>query len=74
MIQTQYLPQFGFPEAISYLNPSLKGFAPVTVLQLVNTGVTQKTESNFQNQLPNYSYLGGLYQILIRIVKLVSSF
>jgi hypothetical protein len=36
------LPQFGFTEALSYNHPVLKGFAPVAVVQVFNTGVFPK--------------------------------
>ncbi len=36
------LPQFGFTEAISYSAPALKGFAPVTVAQILNRGTYAK--------------------------------
>lgn len=37
-----YLPQFGFTEAISYNHPSLKGISPVAVAQVLNNGVYAK--------------------------------
>jgi hypothetical protein len=40
--QTQYLPQFGFTEAISYNHEKLKGFAPVMVGQVLSWGVYPK--------------------------------
>lgn len=39
---TENLPQFGFTEAISYNHASLKGFAPVAVVQILNRGVYPK--------------------------------
>lgn len=42
MTSTANLPQFGFTEAISYNHPKLKGFAPVIVGQIFNTGVFPK--------------------------------
>lgn len=42
MTQTQYLPQFGFTEAISYNHEKLKGFAPVMVGQVLSWGVYPK--------------------------------
>jgi hypothetical protein len=36
-------PQFGFTEAISYNDPTLKGFAPVAVAQILNRGTYAKT-------------------------------
>jgi hypothetical protein len=38
----EWLPQFGFTEAVSYNLPLLKGFAPVAVGQVFNTGVYPK--------------------------------
>lgn len=40
--ETQYLPQFGFTEAISYNHERLKGFAPVIVVQVLSWGVYPK--------------------------------
>lgn len=42
MTKTEKLPTFGFTEAISYNNPALKGFAPVAVVQIFNSGVFPK--------------------------------
>lgn len=42
MTKTAFLPQFGFTEAISYNPPKLKGFAPVSVVQIFNNGVFPK--------------------------------
>lgn len=39
---TAYLPAFGFTEAISYNHSKLKGFAPVVVAQIFNSGVFPK--------------------------------
>lgn len=47
MTSTSFLPQFGFTEAISFNHPKLKGFAPVTVGQLVGTGVYTKVGFQF---------------------------
>lgn len=47
MTSTSFLPQFGFTEAISFNHPKLKGFAPVTVGQLVGTGVYTKAGFQF---------------------------
>ncbi|MBX7183201.1 MAG: hypothetical protein K1X82_13910 [Bacteroidia bacterium] len=40
--RTSFLPQFGFTEAISYNHPILKGFAPVTVVQVLSWGIFPK--------------------------------
>lgn len=42
MTKTTFLPQFGFTEAVSYNHPKLKGFAPVAVVQIFNSGVFPK--------------------------------
>lgn len=39
---TAYLPTFGFTEAISYNHPKLKGFAPVALVQVFNSGFFPK--------------------------------
>ncbi|MBL7929144.1 MAG: hypothetical protein JNL47_06700 [Bacteroidia bacterium] len=38
----QYMPQFGFTEALSYNHKSLKGFAPVVLIQILNNGTFPK--------------------------------
>jgi hypothetical protein len=47
MTSTAFLPQFGFTEAISFNHPKLKGFAPVSVGQLVGAGVYTKAGFQF---------------------------
>lgn len=42
MTETTHLPQLGFTEALSYNHPSLKGFAPVFVAQVFNSGIYPK--------------------------------
>jgi hypothetical protein len=42
MTQEDYLPQFGFTEAISYNPSAWKGLAPVAVVQILNAGVYPK--------------------------------
>lgn len=42
MTGSNYLPQFGFTEAVSYNDPGWKGFAPVLVGQALNSGVFAK--------------------------------
>lgn len=42
MTKTEYLPQFGFTEALSYNHPKLKGFAPAFVGQVLSWGVYPK--------------------------------
>lgn len=43
MTSSEYQPQFGATEAISYNKPSWAGFAPVAVLQATNAGVYPKS-------------------------------
>ncbi|MEY4110126.1 MAG: hypothetical protein RLZZ46_480 [Bacteroidota bacterium] len=47
MTSNTYLPQFGFTEAFSFNHPSLKGFAPVGVVQIFGTGVFAKAGIQF---------------------------
>ncbi len=42
MTSSDYLPQFGFTEALSYNHEKLKGFAPVLVGQVLSWGVYAK--------------------------------
>ena len=42
MTYTNNLPQFGFTEAVSYNHEKLKGFAPVLVAQIFNSGIYSK--------------------------------
>jgi len=42
MTSSENLPQFGFTEAVSYNHKKLKGFAPVFVFQVFNSGVYPK--------------------------------
>lgn len=51
----QYLPQFGFTEAISYNQPALKGFAPVAVASILNRGVYPKAGVQFAKIGKNYT-------------------
>ncbi len=44
---SRYLPQFGFTEAISYNHEKLRGFAPVFVGQIFNSGFYTKTGIQF---------------------------
>lgn len=47
MTGTSNLPAFGLTEAVSYNHPTLKGFAPVMVVQLFNTGIYPKAGIQF---------------------------
>jgi hypothetical protein len=42
MTESEFLPQFGFTEAISYNHKKLKGFAPVFVVQVLEHGIFPK--------------------------------
>jgi len=42
MTSSEKLPQFGFTEAFSYNHPDLKGFAPVLIAQVFNSGIYPK--------------------------------
>lgn len=54
MTETNYLPQFGFTEAISYNHKKLKGIAPVAVGQIMNAGTM--TKAGVQ-----YAHLGSVF-------------
>ncbi|OWY20455.1 hypothetical protein C7N43_20885 [Sphingobacteriales bacterium UPWRP_1] len=51
----QYLPQFGFTEAVSYNLPALKGLAPVAVASILNRGVYPKAGVQFAKIGKNYT-------------------
>lgn len=51
MTSNEFLPQFGFTEAVSWNHPRLKGFAPVGNVQLLNTGITPKAGVQYAAQL-----------------------
>ena len=55
---TQYLPQFGFTEAISYNSPQLRGIAPVLVAQLLNRGVSAKTGLQYARIAKTFTLFG----------------
>lgn len=60
MTSTQYLPQFGFTEAISYNHKHLKGFAPVIVAQILSWGVYSKAGiqyAHIQKQMTIFSWI-----------------
>jgi hypothetical protein len=42
MTSSEKLPQFGFTEAFSYNHPGLRGFAPVLIAQVFNSGIYPK--------------------------------
>lgn len=49
LTDTSYFPQFGFTEAFSYNHPSLNGFAPVGVVQILNRGIFPKVGIQYAN-------------------------
>ncbi|MFM8741416.1 MAG: hypothetical protein ACKOC0_14610 [Cytophagales bacterium] len=51
-----YLPQFGFTEAVSYNRPALKGFAPVAVVQIFNTGTFPKIGVQYFHQKKHFMF------------------
>jgi hypothetical protein len=55
MTSTSYLPQFGFTEAISYNHPKLRGFAPVAVVQVFNSGVYPKAGIQYYRMKGNFT-------------------
>lgn len=55
MTSNTNLPQFGFTEAISYNHKSLRGFAPVAVVQVLNRGVYPKAGIQFAKTGKNYT-------------------
>lgn len=60
MTGSEFTPQFGFTEAVSYNHPGLKGFAPVVLAQLLNRGVYPKAGVQYaliRKQLTLFSWL-----------------
>ena len=60
MTSTTNLPQFGFTEALSYNHKKLKGFAPVLVTQIFNSGIYSKAGiqmARIKPQLTIFSWL-----------------
>jgi hypothetical protein len=55
MNSDEFLPQFGFTEAISWNHPRLKGFAPVANVQLLNAGVIPKAGVQFAGKSQRYT-------------------
>ena len=58
MTKTEYLPQFGFTEAVSYNHPKLKGFAPVVVGQVFNWSVVPKAGMQYALVKQNVTVFG----------------
>lgn len=55
MTATTNLPTFGFTEAISYNHEKLKGFAPVFVGQIFNSGVFPKAGIQYAHLTPEWT-------------------
>lgn len=60
MTSTEKLPQFGFTEAVSYNHPKLKGFAPVFVTQVFNSGIYPKAGVQFVRLKENFTLFSWL--------------
>ncbi|NLH46166.1 MAG: hypothetical protein GX451_08595 [Acholeplasmataceae bacterium] len=84
MTSTEKLPQFGFTEAISYNHPKLKGFAPVFVAQVFNSGIYPKVGIQFVRLNENFMLFSWLvseiqntpgidYYLLFRYTPQISS-
>ncbi len=57
---TAYLPTFGFTEAISYNHPRLKGFAPVAVIQIFNSGLFPKAGVQYFYHKGDFTFFSWL--------------
>ncbi len=57
---TAYLPTFGFIEAISYNHPGLKGFAPVAVIQIFNSGLFPKAGVQYFHHKGDFTFFSWL--------------
>lgn len=53
---TTNLPTFGFTEGISFNHPKLKGFAPVAVVQIFNSGVFPKAGVQYFHYKNNFTF------------------
>ncbi|NBP67749.1 MAG: hypothetical protein EBU52_03300, partial [Cytophagia bacterium] len=53
-----HLPQFSTTEALSYNHPSLKGFAPVAVVQIFNRGTFPKGGIQYLRLKPSFTFFG----------------
>lgn len=60
MTTSTNLPQFGFTEAFSYNHPTLKGFAPVVVISLLNKGAYPKAGIQYANIKKDYTIFSWL--------------
>lgn len=57
---TIYLPSFGATEAISYNHPKWKGWAPVAVVQIFNTGVFPKAGIQYVHTRKHFTFFSWL--------------
>jgi hypothetical protein len=60
MTSTEYLPQFGLTEAISYNHAALHGFAPVIVGQVFNAGVYLKAGAQYVHIASDFIFFSWL--------------
>jgi hypothetical protein len=66
MTSTEYRPQFGFTEAISYNPPALKGFAPVAVVQVFASGVYPKAGIQYAKTVDDWMIFSWLVTEVLR--------
>lgn len=57
---TTKLPSFGFTEAVSFNHPRLKGFAPVAVIQIFNSGVFPKAGVQYFHRKKVFTFFSWL--------------
>jgi len=57
---TARLPAFGFTEAVSFNHPLLKGFAPVAVIQIFNSGVFPKAGVQYFHRKKVFTFFSWL--------------
>ncbi len=57
---TSNLPSFGFTEAVSYNHPKLKGFAPVAVIQIFNSGVFPKAGVQYFHRKGDFTFFSWI--------------
>lgn len=60
MTNTEYLPQFGFTEALSFQRPAFKGFAPVVLAQVLNRGIFPKAGVQYALIKPDFTFFTWL--------------
>jgi hypothetical protein len=54
------LPSFGFTEAVSFNHPALKGFAPVAVAQVLNSGLYPKAGIQYFHHKKDFTFFSWL--------------